>query len=683
MMNIALCDLNHTTVGIHTETMPLAIGLLGSYIIKSFPGKVDVRLFKFEDDFINEIDNWKPDLMGLSLYSWNTKLNLHMAQIAKSKFPNITLVAGGPNIPIGNSETIEFFKSFPFMDLLISKDGEIPFSEITSKLLLGHASKDIIDARLPSTIAFDAKSQTVLRGNVGDKIKVLDEVPSPYLTGLMDKFLQDEKYTLAPFIETNRGCPYQCTFCHTADKYYNKPQWASIERLEQEMEMFGQKYRGRHDIRLFLADNNFGMFKQDLDFAKIVRKVQEKYNWPRYIDVTTGKSQPGNIVKVVNELKWGLVTTASMQTLTGDVLKNISRKNLKYEDYLYLQEQSKLHDRTSSTELILCLPGETYVSFLNTIKQMIDSGIEQLIIYTLMNLNGTPLYEQHKKTPKIISKYRIVPRQFSKLGNDYIFDTEEVIVQTPTFSYEDYLEIRGLAFVIQTVYNASNFPELIAFLKENNISIYDWLIDIHKKIKLRADITTEQLSSFLWETEQELWDTEEDLQNFYSKDQNYNQLISGELGGNLLSKYTYLSRLNGFQAWLDISLDSAKSLLFKSDKPLSKIKIETLMNDFRTFFTYSRDLGRLFKDDDLLASIQKEPPVIKLTYDIPSWSNTVDLSSLLKFQKNHGNYSMQYSEEQITNIQTIASQNPNEQSVKLQYILRGHSRDFWASGVKQ
>lgn len=683
MINIALCDFNHTTVGIHTETMPLAIGLLGSYIIKNFSDKVDVRLFKFEEDFIETINDWKPDLMGLSLYSWNTNLNLHLAQIAKNKFQNITIVAGGPNIPIGDSETIEFFKKFPHIDLLISKDGEIPFSEITSKILDGFSANEIKQICIASTISLDQKSRKLVRGGVANKIKLLDEVPSPYLNGLMDKFLENEKYTLAPFIETNRGCPYACTFCHTADAYYNKPQWASLERLEQEMEMFGQKFKGRHDIRLFLADNNFGMFKQDLDFAKIVRKVQEKYNWPRYIDVTTGKSQPENIVKVVNELKWGLVTTASMQTLTDDVLKNISRKNLKYEDYLYLQEQAKQQDSASSTELILCLPGETYTSFLNTIKQMIDSGIEQLVIYTLMNLNGTPLYEQHKKTPGIISKYRIVPRQFSKLENKYIFDTEEVIVQTPTYSYDDYLETRGLAFVIQAVYNASNFPELITFLKESNVSIYDWIIEIHKKIKLLGDISTEQLSSFLWETEQELWDSQEDLQNFYSQDENYNQLISGELGGNLLSKYTYLSRLNGFQAWLKVSLDSAKSLLMKSDNNFEEIKLDTLMKDFTTFYTHSRDLGRIFNDEKLLASLQKKPPIIKLTYDIPSYSNNnTDRSSLLKFQKNHGNYSMNYSEEQLTNIKTIASHDSNEKSVKLQYLLRGHSRDFWATGVK-
>ena len=103
------------------------------------------------------------------------------------------------------------------------------------------------------------------------------------------------------------------------------------------------------------------------------------------------------------------------------------------------------------------------------------------------------------------------------------------------------------------------------------------------------------------------------------------------------------------------------------------------MQDFSSFYTHSRDLGRLFKDDNLLASIQKEPPIIKLTYDIPSWSTKIDHSSLIKFQQNHGNYSMHYSEEQLTNIQTIASQDPNEKSVKLQYILKGHTRDFWAT----
>ncbi len=39
----------------------------------------------------------------------------------------------------------------------------------------------------------------------------LSTVPSPFLNGLLDEFLHDER--LAPIIETNRGCPYNCSFC--------------------------------------------------------------------------------------------------------------------------------------------------------------------------------------------------------------------------------------------------------------------------------------------------------------------------------------------------------------------------------------------------------------------------------------------------------------------------------------
>jgi len=67
-LNVALCDLNHTTVGLHTETMPLAIGLLGAYLASQFGTRVDVRLFKFVDDFEDEIKTWKPDVLGFSLF---------------------------------------------------------------------------------------------------------------------------------------------------------------------------------------------------------------------------------------------------------------------------------------------------------------------------------------------------------------------------------------------------------------------------------------------------------------------------------------------------------------------------------------------------------------------------------------------------------------------------------------
>ena len=35
-------------------------------------------------------------------------------------------------------------------------------------------------------------------------------IPSPYLSGRLDQFLDGK---LMPVIQTNRGCPFSCTFC--------------------------------------------------------------------------------------------------------------------------------------------------------------------------------------------------------------------------------------------------------------------------------------------------------------------------------------------------------------------------------------------------------------------------------------------------------------------------------------
>jgi radical SAM superfamily enzyme YgiQ (UPF0313 family) len=682
MLKIALCDFNHTTIGIHTETMPLAIGLLGSYVRHLYPGAVDVRLFKFTDDFLTELESWRPDVMGLSLYSWNTKLNLYMAEYARRLLPRLVVVAGGPNIPIEISDAWAFFEKYPFVALLVNKDGEIPFAKIVGMLLGGHSQEELIEACVPGTIALEPGSRQVVQVPLGEKLHSLDGVPSPYLNGLMNKFFAYKHYSLAPFIETNRGCPFACTFCHSASKYYNKLQWGSLDRLEAEIELFGSHFRDRHDVRLFLADNNFGSFTQDYEFARIVRRAQEKYNWPRYIDVTTGKTKPDHIIKVVSVLKWGLTTTASLQTLTAPVLRNISRKNLPFADFVRLQEKTKQYGSFSSTELIMSLPGETRTSFLQSIREVIEADVEQIIIYTLMNLRGTPLHEQHKSNAAgYIFRYRVVPRQFGYYMGQHVFDTEEVIVQTPTISYEDYLYLRGFALVVQAVYNDSNYLELIRFLKENGVSVYHWLLDIYERLRTGSTLASQQLAAFLDETQQELWSSEEALYDFYRQEENYRRLVTGEIGGNLLAKYTSLARFHGFQSWLDVTLTSAAQQMRHDHQGVSADEIATILRDFETYFLFTRKLSHLFESDQV--DQLRKGAVIQLTYDIPAWAENRNRDNLIQHGKNHGYYDVRYSEEQLHTIRTIATHEPHEKSVKLQYLLKGHSRDFWATASRR
>ena len=58
--------------------------------------------------------------------------------------------------------------------------------------------------------------------------------------------------------ETNRGCPYRCTFCVWGAEYYNKIRKFSFEdRLLAEIDWFSKNKIGL----VFGCDANFGVFK--------------------------------------------------------------------------------------------------------------------------------------------------------------------------------------------------------------------------------------------------------------------------------------------------------------------------------------------------------------------------------------------------------------------------------------
>ena len=117
--------------------------------------------------------------------------------------------------------------------------------------------------------------------------KDLDEIPSPYLNGTLDKFFDGK---LTPFIETNRGCPFTCSFCHTGANYYHKLNKFSQERVKEEIEYIGKRCKELNITNLHMADVNFGMYPQDKLVCEFLLDSKKKYNWPLQIMATTGKN---------------------------------------------------------------------------------------------------------------------------------------------------------------------------------------------------------------------------------------------------------------------------------------------------------------------------------------------------------------------------------------------------------
>jgi radical SAM superfamily enzyme YgiQ (UPF0313 family) len=102
----------------------------------------------------------------------------------------------------------------------------------------------------------------VVRTENRDRIADLDSVPSPFLTGLFDAYAEVPGARVV--IETNRGCPYGCTFCDWGSATLSRIRQYDLDRVFAELDWCA-------DAKAFSvgpADSNFGIFKRDVDIAE-------------------------------------------------------------------------------------------------------------------------------------------------------------------------------------------------------------------------------------------------------------------------------------------------------------------------------------------------------------------------------------------------------------------------------
>ena len=91
-LKIFLCDLTHDTMLLVSDTIPINIGYIASYVKHFFGDDIDISLFKYPIEVIEAIKRNPPDLIALSNYSWNSNLSEAVAAIAKAYNPNCITV---------------------------------------------------------------------------------------------------------------------------------------------------------------------------------------------------------------------------------------------------------------------------------------------------------------------------------------------------------------------------------------------------------------------------------------------------------------------------------------------------------------------------------------------------------------------------------------------------------------
>ena len=169
---------------------------------------------------------------------------------------------------------------------------------------------------------------------------------------MFDKFLSDPGYM--PMIQTNRGCPFSCTFCQEGQEYFNKVRRHSLKFVQEELNYISKKVRP--DAGLWITDSNWAMYKWDEDIADHISSLQKNIGWPRELITSTGKAQLERIVRIAKKLNNSMFISNSVQSMDVNVLKDIKRKNLSPKEL----EKNKESLKTIRQEPEIIVPPVSY-----------------------------------------------------------------------------------------------------------------------------------------------------------------------------------------------------------------------------------------------------------------------------------------------------------------------------------
>ena len=473
--------------------LPYSIGVLWTYAtsqskIVNDHFTLDNIIWRRDDLEKTAIELCKSDIIAFSTYIWNKSYNYALAKRIKELNSSCLILFGGPEPPIENPD---IFKRYPFIDLIIRYEGEITFTEVLETFHNVDSYNEVPGLLINN---HGVPAQTADR----ERIKDINDIPSPHLTGLFDHIMHDNPTVeWNAVIETNRGCPYQCTFCDWGSLTYNKVKKFELQRVLDELEWIGQ-----HKIGFItIADANFGMFpERDNIIADKLIEIQKKYGYPHAYTISWAKNQKKEVIQIVKKLvqngsRGGL--TVSVQSLDDGVLKNVRRQNLAINQIEDIFAQCDKENIPVVTELILGLPGETLASWKENYYRLFrannHTGIStynaQLLENAELNLNQRKFY---KLETVIVRDYLCGANEDNGLEEGV-----EIVKSTRDMPYDKLLDAIMFTWYMNTFHinGLSNILSRFAY-KHSGIdysifyeSLYEYLITNNEWFAQEANIT--------------------------------------------------------------------------------------------------------------------------------------------------------------------------------------------------
>ncbi|MBN2725246.1 MAG: DUF4080 domain-containing protein [Deltaproteobacteria bacterium] len=369
--------------------------------------KDDITILEFTldervSDIVEKIVDTGCDVAGFSVYIWNVEIISRVVKTLHDLFPKIILIAGGPEVSWEYQKT-ELFSN---IDYLITGEGETSFYNLLDSITVG-----------------DFPIEKIIKGEITSLDRILYPVSS---------YSENDFATKLIYIETSRGCPFECHFCSSGID--NSIRKFPVERVIEYLD--------------FLYAKGVRHFKF-LDRSILYGPWKSLYAW--FLErKTSGISIhfelnpdriPESFIMCLKDLAPAKIQLElGVQTFNEEVNKRIGRKqqNVKVLENLKLlvgMEHIHIH-----ADLIAGLPGETLESIGESFNMLHSTGVEEIQFGILKRLNGT-LISAHTDEFKMV----------------YSENPPYEILQNDTLSFKTVQALKRFARYLDLIGNSGNF----------------------------------------------------------------------------------------------------------------------------------------------------------------------------------------------------------------------------------
>jgi radical SAM superfamily enzyme YgiQ (UPF0313 family) len=451
-IKVGMIQVNNSFSG--QNYLPLSLGFLVSY--------AELHCKNYNDfEFLNPIYKRVPikeavelykdcDIVAFSVYVWNNNISMKIAKALKEVNPNILTLAGGCHIPERPEYLENYMNKHPYLDIASIGEGEKIFTDFLENYPTRSWNQ------VESLVYRD--DNKIITTPQAHRIKDMNEIPSPFIEGYFDELLKENpEERWIGLWETNRGCPFSCTFCDWGVGFKKKVSKYDLEgRLYEEIDWFS-----KNKIEfVFTCDANFGMYKdRDLPIVKKIAKNKEKYGYPEAMSVQNTKNSNEvsyQVQKLMSDTGLSKGALIAFQSLDPKTLKAIKRDNIKLSYFFELQAKFMKDGIKTFSDIILGLPEETYESFTAGIAKLIGMGQHNRIQFN--NLSVLPNTDMGD--PKYIEKYgmKIIENKIinihGSLGEwlDDIYETQEMVVGTNSMPGEEWVKTRTFGYIVGFLY---------------------------------------------------------------------------------------------------------------------------------------------------------------------------------------------------------------------------------------